>query len=232
MTAGWRLEHVTVLAEDRIGGVGGGELLRDVTFASAPGTLTLIVGRNGAGKTTLLETMAGLRTLAAGRIEVDGLPLWRGAKPRREALLRYGAALQRSESQWFARSIREELHYSMKPYGFDGDERERRAAAALEQAGLPAELLAREPWTLSGGQQRRLAWACLAAAGHGWLLLDEPTSGLDDGGIRLLRAFLGAHKAQGRGAVVATHDLDALWPLADAVVELDDGAVREAASVA
>ncbi|EXX91160.1 hypothetical protein BG53_12275, partial [Paenibacillus darwinianus] len=129
MKAGWRLDRVTVCADDG----SGGELLRSVSLCMVPGTVTLIVGRNGAGKSTLLETMAGLRALKSGRIEVDGQPLWRGAKPRREALLRYGAALQRSESQWFARSIRDELHYSMKPYGFDGHERERRAADALRQ---------------------------------------------------------------------------------------------------
>src|SRR5690606_4171562 len=110
------------------------------------------------------ETMAGLRQPAAGSIIVDGLPLWKGGRPQRDALLRFGIAMQRSEAQWFARTAREELLYAMQPYGLPAEEREGRLAAAWAASGLPAGETERRPaWSLSGGEQRRLAWACLAA---------------------------------------------------------------------
>ncbi|WP_168122700.1 ATP-binding cassette domain-containing protein [Paenibacillus sp. HB172176] len=150
-------------------------------------------------------------------------------KLNRCVLLKTGIAMQHSESQWFANTVRDELRYSLRPYKLPDAEAERRMMSALREVGLQPDLLERDPWTLSGGQQRRLALACLLACEPDWLLLDEPTAGLDAEGIERLRAVLAAHRAAGRGAVVATHDLDALLPLADAVVVVADGAVREAA---
>lgn len=228
MTADWRLHDVSVSAgdiEDRM-------LLRHISLTLKPGTITLIIGRNGAGKSTLLETMAGLRELRTGSIAIGKEPLWlpkRGKKLNRRALLQFGIAMQQSDAQWFAQTAREELLYSMRPYKLPAEEQERRMLAALEEVQLQPALLERDPWTLSGGQQRRLAIACLLACEPDWLLLDEPTAGLDAVGTRRLCALLEAHKAAGRGAVVATHDLDALLPLADTVVVVDDGEVREAA---
>lgn len=207
-------------------------LLRHISLTLKPGTITLIIGRNGAGKSTLLETMAGLRELRTGSIAIGKEPLWlpkRGKKLNRRALLQFGIAMQQSDAQWFAQTAREELLYSMRPYKLPAEEQERRMLAALEEVQLQPALLERDPWTLSGGQQRRLAIACLLACEPDWLLLDEPTAGLDAVGTRRLCALLEAHKAAGRGAVVATHDLDALLPLADTVVVVDDGEVREAA---
>ncbi|ANY69595.1 hypothetical protein BBD42_26255 [Paenibacillus sp. BIHB 4019] len=225
----WRLEEIRVCA--------AGE--RDKTLLTIKeklvfkeGTITLLIGSNGAGKSTLLETMAGLRKLNEGEIALGADNLW-VKKGRRRLLsrsvaLNTGIALQHSESQWFAATVKEELLYSLKPYKLEPPDKERRLQEALQAAGLPAELLARDPWSLSGGQQRRLALACLLACEPQWLLLDEPTAGLDAEGISRLCAVLAAHKAAGRGAVVATHDPGALLPLADEVVVVVDGSVREA----
>ncbi|MGG4146239.1 ABC transporter ATP-binding protein, partial [Paenibacillus algorifonticola] len=201
----WRLEGVSVYA--------AGE--RDKTLLTIKeklvfkeGTITLLIGSNGAGKSTLLETMAGLRRLNEGEISLGADFLWvkKGRRRRlsRSVVLNTGIALQHSESQWFAATVKEELLYSLKPYKLEPPEKERRLHDALQAAGLPAELLARDPGSLSGGQQRRLAVACLLACKPQWLLLDEPTAGLDAEGISRLCAVLAAHKAAGRGAVVAT----------------------------
>ncbi|GIQ65221.1 putative ABC transporter ATP-binding protein [Paenibacillus cisolokensis] len=195
----------------------------------AGGEITLLIGRNGAGKSTLLEALAGLREPAAGRIDLGAEPLWkRRGKPNRRVLLQLGIAPQRAHAQWFCATAADELRYSQRAAGVDGPEAAERAKAALAAVGLPPETAGRDPWTLSGGQQRRLALACLLACGPAWLLLDEPTAGLDAEGVSRLRAVLSAHKAAGGGAIIATHDPDALLPVADRVVEIDGGVVREA----
>jgi energy-coupling factor transport system ATP-binding protein len=222
----WRIDGLTVRLD------GGAEALRDVSAVFRAGRITAIVGPNGAGKTTLLETMAGLRRPSGGAVTLGGVPVWSGRRPRRDRLLRFGFAMQRSESAWFHDTARSELFASMRPYGVPGGNRTERAKAALAQAGLDEGALDRAPWTLSGGEQRRLSRACLAAAGAPWLLLDEPTAGLDAAGTAALRAWLAAHRAAGGGAVVATHDLDALWPVVDDVVVLAGGTIREAAPAA
>ncbi|WP_284239308.1 energy-coupling factor ABC transporter ATP-binding protein, partial [Paenibacillus glycanilyticus] len=232
MTGDWKLEDVSVMATNEP----NKKLLDGINLSFRKGTITLLVGHNGSGKSTLLETMAGLRRIAGGRIKNGDEPLWltKGRKPRlnKPIVMKTGIALQQSESQWFASTVKEEFDYSLKPYGIADAEKERRMASAMERAGLSMELLERDPWTLSGGQQRRLAMACLLACEPEWLLLDEPTAGLDADGIRRLCAMLDAHRAAGRGAVVATHDLDALLPLADEVAVVTGGSVREAAPAA
>ncbi|MFD0587113.1 ATP-binding cassette domain-containing protein [Paenibacillus sp. GCM10027627] len=207
-------------------------LLEDVSLSFAAGTITLLIGHNGSGKSTLLESMAGLRELQSGHISLGEDPLWirkRRKKLNRNVLLQLGISMQQSESQWFSSTVYEEMLYSMRPYKLEPGERERRTYEALGAVGLHPDMMERNPWTLSGGQQRRLALACLLACEPDWLLLDEPTAGLDAGGISRLCAVLAAHREAGRGAVVATHDLEALLPLADAVVVVRDGKVREAA---
>ncbi len=232
MNADWKLSGVSVFAD----GAEKKQLLKDVHMSFEAGKITLLTGRNGAGKSTLLETIAGIRTIQAGSVELGGNPLWvkdsRRRRLNRDVALRLGIAMQSSESQWFAATVRDELLYSLKPYDVDAANAEARMERALEGAGLPQEMLERDPWTLSGGQQRRLSLACLLACEPEWLLLDEPTAGLDAAGIRRLCAVLEAHRAAGRGAVVATHDLDALLPLADAVAVVDGGTVRAAAPAA
>lgn len=232
MSADWMLNGVSVSAD----GADKRLLLNDVNLHFKAGQITLLLGRNGAGKSTLLETMAGIRTLQEGTIGLGDASLWvstgRRKKLNRDVMLRFGISMQHAESQWFASTVREELLYSLKPYRLEGEEANRRMEYALAEAGLATELLERDPWTLSGGQQRRLSLACLLACEPEWLLLDEPTAGLDADGVRRLCAVLEAHRSAGRGAVVATHDLDALLPLADAVAVVSGGTVREAAAAA
>jgi len=233
MHADWMLNGVNVSAEN----ASDKQLLKDVHMTFKAGEITLLIGRNGAGKSTLLETMAGIRTIQSGIIELGTDQLWiehtrRRSRLNSEVVHKLGISMQNAESQWFASSVREEMLYSLKPYGLDASSMEERIREALAKTGLPAELLERDPWSLSGGQQRRLSLACLLACEPDWLLLDEPTAGLDAGGIRRLCAVLEAHRAAGRGAVVATHDLDALLPLADAVAVVSGGTVRAAAKEA
>lgn len=223
MAEPWRLERVTVAGSDPERPL----LLNDVSLAFEPGTITLLIGRNGAGKSTLLETMAGLRPLNEGAVKLGNEPLWtsrgRRRRPNRNVTLKLGLAMQHSESQWFAPAVRDELLYSLRPYSLDVPAAERRMSAALGKMGLPVSLADRDPWTLSGGQQRKLAIACLLACEPDWLLLDEPAAGLDGDGVARLRDVLAEHKAGGGGAVVATHDLEALLPLADRVILVDGG---------
>ncbi|WP_028610952.1 ATP-binding cassette domain-containing protein [Paenibacillus harenae] len=232
MSADWLLDGVSVYTE----GNAERKLLHEVHASFQAGKITLLIGKNGAGKSTLLETMAGLRAVRDGSIRLGEDSLWqphrRNKRLNRDVLLRLGISMQHSESQWFAATVREEFQYSLKPYALDKATAAQRINRSLANVGLEEAVLERDPWTLSGGQQRRLSLACLLACEPEWLLLDEPTAGLDAAGISRLCAVLQAHRAAGRGAVVATHDLDALLPLADALAVVSGGAVREAAAAA
>lgn len=228
MSADWILSNVSVLAP----GDGEKHLLKDISLRIGAGQIILLLGHNGAGKSTILESLAGLREPESGSIRLGEESLWAEVGKKRlngDVIKRIGIALQQSEAQWFASTVREELAFSLRPYQIEGEEAEARMQAAMHSVGLDPVMLDRDPWTLSGGQQRRLATACLLACEPDWLLLDEPTAGLDTDGIQRLTGMLSAYRASGRGAIVATHDLEALLPLADGLIIVRDGLAFDAA---
>ncbi|CAH1213310.1 Energy-coupling factor transporter transmembrane protein EcfT [Paenibacillus allorhizoplanae] len=199
-------------------------LLQDISFTLQEGSVTLLIGHAGSGKSTLLQVMSGLLKPQAGSITVDEQPIWlKPMKADPKQLLRFGLTFQFPEQQLFARSIGQEFAYSLRPYKLAKEERDRRIRAAthaLDPHGVFA--MDRSPFALSGGEQRRLALATTFATAPDWLLMDEPTAGLEAAAVRELLRMLRERSGRG-GLVVATHDLDTFFPLADRVLVLDHG---------
>jgi energy-coupling factor transporter ATP-binding protein EcfA2/energy-coupling factor transporter transmembrane protein EcfT len=191
------------------------------------GTLTLVLGRSGTGKTMLLEMLSGLREPSSGQISLGSTSLWTGTskrrKPNRQVLLRLGTAFQHPEQQLFANTIKEEFQYTLRPFKLSHAESNQRIQHALRLFPRePESWLERDPFQLSGGQQRRLSLALLQAAAPDWLLLDEPTAGIDAEGATLLYGQLQQRKAEGLGTIIVTHDPEALLTIADSVLILYD----------
>ncbi|GGA47208.1 ATP-binding cassette domain-containing protein [Paenibacillus physcomitrellae] len=198
-------------------------LLRDIDCVFPDDrSLTLIIGKSGSGKTTLLRTMAGLMPIGSGNVYYDELPLWNNRRLNRAALLRSSVAFQFPEHQLFARTVQGEFDYSLRPYRLPRPDKQRRISAALDGQHLPAEFLARAPFTLSGGQKRRVALASVMATEAPWLLLDEPSAGLDAKSVLRLKQELVQWKERA-GIVLVTHEMDTFLSIADRVLILDQG---------
>lgn len=166
---------------------GGREVLhRDLDLALRAGELAALTGPSGSGKTTLLRVLLGLEAPAAGTI-------------RRPARERTAFVPQEPEHSFVARTVREEVTAS--PWAQD----EAAAEALLERAGL-AHLAAANPFTLSGGEQRRLAIVAALAQRPRLLVLDEPTVGLDDARLADVIALLDRAREEGCAIIAATHD--------------------------
>ncbi|MCL6593821.1 MAG: ATP-binding cassette domain-containing protein, partial [Alicyclobacillus sp.] len=192
------------------------------------GELTLLIGPVGAGKSSLLQTLAGVVPPAAGQVWYDGQPLWHGRRAAPSLLLRAGLVFQSPEQQLFARTVQGEFDYSLRPYHLPSDVAAARTAAALAGIGLGKQVLSQSPWTLSGGQRRRAAVATTLATAADWLFLDEPTAGLDALAlpqlVQTLQQLRNERRERGRGGlVVASHEIDALLPIADRVWLWADG---------
>jgi energy-coupling factor transport system ATP-binding protein len=176
-----------------------------------------LVGANGAGKSTLLGVLAGLRRPERGRVVVAGRSFYR----RRGLDVGHGLvalAPQFPEYAFVSGRIDRETAISGLPAG-----------AVLAAAGLPADLGARAPHDLSGGERRRLALALALQMGRPLVLLDEPTAALDARGRDAVLAQLAALPAD-TALVVASHDETFLRAAGCRVVEVaPDGLVaREA----
>ncbi|MDO4687008.1 MAG: ABC transporter ATP-binding protein [Corynebacterium sp.] len=137
------------------------------------GASTVITGHNGAGKTTLLLTLSGLLRPLGGRITGFARPpyTWKS----RELARRIGYVFQDPEHQFVARTVIDELRVGPQVMGVDAEERIEELLARLRLEHL-AEA---NPFTLSGGQKRRLSVATALVAAPELLMLDEPTFGQD-----------------------------------------------------
>lgn len=191
------------------------------------GQVLAVTGPNGVGKSTLGLTLAGLLAPAAGELDAtDTLADGLGAAPHtwtsRELAARIGTVFQDPEHQFVARSVREEVEAGPRALG--APDATERATALLDEFGL-AHLADANPFTLSGGEQRRLAIASVIAARPPVVVLDEPTSGQDRATWQAVVGRLGALADAGTAVVAVTHDRDLVRALdADEVLLGPDGA--------
>lgn len=171
---------------------------------------TVITGPNGAGKSTLALTLAGLIPEQAGEVRAaPELAGRRGVRPirwtSRELLTRIGMVFQEPEHQFLAQTLRDELAVGPRALGWDQARTDAVVDELLERLGL-APLALANPFTLSGGQKRRLSVATVLAGAPEVIVLDEPTFGQDRRGWISLVALLQEEIARGRSIIAVTHD--------------------------
>jgi energy-coupling factor transport system ATP-binding protein len=201
--------------------------LRDVSLRIDPGERVGIAGRTGSGKSTLVQHLAGLLQPTAGCVLLDGTPAHRRSAAARRLRRRVGIAFQYPEDQIFEQTVFREVGFGPRNLGLHESEIASRVNWALSAVGLDAEAMGgRTPFTLSGGEMRRVALASILALRPDVLILDEPTAGLDPRGRRELLERLAASRATPEMTLIAvSHDLDSLARVADRVIVLCDGEV-------
>ncbi len=192
-------------------------VLRDISFAVAPGEAVALVGGCGAGKSTLLLHLNGTLTAERGHLQVAGQPVDRqNAAAARQAV---GLVFQDPDDQLFMPTVWEDVIFGPLNQNLPRHEAEQRAMQALLQVGM-AHLRERPPYKLSGGEKRAVAIATVLAMEPDILVLDEPSANLDPQARRRLIALLrGFHHTR----VVATHDLELVVELCSRVLLLDGG---------
>jgi energy-coupling factor transport system ATP-binding protein len=176
------------------------------------GAGTVVTGPNGAGKSTLALTLAGLLPELAGEVvATPALAARSGRRPSRwrstELLTRIGTVFQEPEHQFLATTLRDELAVGPRALRMPAAEVDAIVDELLERLDL-ASLAEAHPFTLSGGQKRRLSVATVLASSPAVIVLDEPTFGQDRRGWSELVALLQREIARGRTVVAVTHDAD------------------------
>lgn len=201
--------------------------LKDVSLEIAPGERVGIAGHTGSGKSTLVQHLAGLLTPTDGRVRLDGTPAHERSGTARDHRRRIGIAFQYPEDQVFEQTVFQEVAFGPRNQGLDKSEIAERVRWALEMVGLdPSKVTDRVPFTLSGGEMRRVALASILAMRPEVLVLDEPTAGLDPQGRRELLSRMQAWQEETNAThILVSHDLDALARTVERVVVLKEGRV-------
>ncbi|WP_394248609.1 ABC transporter ATP-binding protein [Arthrobacter pityocampae] len=210
----------------------GPAAVEDLAVDVRAGQALSITGPNGAGKSTAALTLGGLLRPRAGRLDaLPGLAGAAGSDPFRwrspQLVQRIGTVFQEPEHQFLTPSVAEELEFGPRRVGGTADPR--RTGELAERLRL-THLLRANPFTLSGGEKRRLSVATMLATAPRILILDEPTFGQDALTwaelVTLLRELIDA----GVAVVSVTHDADFIAALGGATLHVSGGAGRLVAS--
>ena len=194
----------------------GRPVVRDARAELHAGQALCLVGPNGSGKSSLALALAGLLAPSAGAVVADDVLLQadparlpRSADPYRwrprELVSRIGSVFQEPQHQFVAATCAQELAVGPRRIGLSEPQVRQRVDALLERLGLAA-LARANPFTLSGGEQRRLSVGTALATRPRVLVLDEPTFGQDEHTWAQLVGLLHELLDGGTAVVAATHD--------------------------
>ena len=193
----------------------GPQALRRVDLRAGAGEFVALLGHTGSGKTTLAQILAGLLKPSEGQVLLDGGEVKRG---------RVGLAFQFPEEGFFEETVLEDVAFGPRNLGLPDPESH--AHRALSRVGLDPEVFGpRSPFSLSGGEARKVGIAGVLAVDPEVLILDEPTAGLDPEGALGLSEVLRALRRDGRTLVLISHDMDLVAELAERAVVLRHGEV-------
>ncbi len=201
------------------------------------GRATALVGPNGSGKSTLALALAGLARHTGGELTARPPLLGRGSglvrepdrwRPR-DLVRRIGSVFQDPRHQFVASTVIDELAVGPRRIGLPVAAVDARTDELLQRLRL-THLAQANPFTLSGGEQRRLSVATALATRPRVLVLDEPTFGQDSRTWAELVDLLAGLLDDGAALVTATHDTALVEALADDVLVLDAGAVQQRVS--
>ena len=202
--------------------------LHDVSFSVKDGSYVAIIGHTGSGKSTILQHLNALLKPTEGIVElgdktIDSTTGNKDLKPLRKKV---GIVFQFPEAQLFEETVEKDIAFCPKNFGVSEEEALNIAAEVIQTVGLPADVLKKSPFDLSGGQMRRVAIAGVLAMKPEVLVLDEPTAGLDPKGrLEMMEMFYKLNKEQNMTIVLVTHQMNDVSDYADHVVVIESGKV-------
>ena len=205
------------------------EVLKNINLDIKEGKISSIIGRSGSGKSTLVEMINALNIPSKGEVKINDFIITNKSKRIKninDLRVNIGLIFQFPEEQFFNMTVYDEISFGMKYFNYKTKDIEKRVKDSLKMVGLNQNYINRNPFTLSNGEKRKVAFASILAFNPEVIILDEPTIGLDSISkknlIILLRNLKTRYK---KTIIIVSHDNDLIHKISDYIYVLDNGEI-------
>lgn len=204
------------------------KILDDIDLRIKVGAINVIIGSIGSGKSSLVEMLNAVIYPTKGNVKVGQFNISSTEKIKNINDLRFnvGYISQFPEEQFFCENVKKEIAFEIDFFNYRKNNIDKRISDSLKMVGLDDSYLKRDPFSLSGGEARRVALASALVINPEILVIDEPTYGLDSQGktnlIKILRTI---KRRYNKTIIIVTNDVEFAHILADYIFVLDNGKV-------
>lgn len=203
------------------------EVLKNINLEINEGEFIGLIGHTGCGKTTLIQHFNGLLKPTSGKVFVEGIDINKKGVKLKLIRQKIGLVFQYPENQLFEETIYQEVAFGPKKLGLPEEKIEKRVREALKIVDLDYNLYAeRSPFSLSGGEMRRVALASILSIRPKMLVLDEPTANLDpQGRDNILSEIKKAHRDFGMTVVLISHNMEKIAEIVKRLLVMNRGEI-------
>lgn len=203
------------------------EVLKNINLEINEGEFIGLIGHTGCGKTTLIQHFNGLLKPTSGKVFVKGIDINKKGVKLKLIRQKIGLVFQYPENQLFEETIYQEVAFGPRKLGLPEEKIEKRVREALKIVDLDYNLYAeRSPFSLSGGEMRRVALASILSIRPKMLVLDEPTANLDpQGRDNILSEIKKVHRDFGMTVVLISHNMEKIAEIVKRLLVMNRGEI-------
>lgn len=201
--------------------------LKGINLKVNRGEFIGIIGHTGCGKTTLLQLLNGLIEPTKGQIFIENVDIHKNKKKLKEIRKKIGLSFQYPENQFFEENIFKEIAFGPKNMGVTEEQLVQSVKKSLQMVDMDYRSFKdRSPFSLSGGEMRRVAIASILAIDPEVIILDEPTASLDPQSCsKLLSVIVELYQKYHKTIIMVSHNMEIMAKLARRIIVMEKGEI-------
>ena len=211
-----KVEHLTKKFKEKV-------IFEDINCTLETGKTYAIVGKSGAGKTTFLNVLSGLEQPSSGKVVITDLTV--NGKNRKKLYRTTFGFIFQNFGLIDTETVKQNLELGFANQKLTKGQKSKRMQSALKQVGLEKMPFNQKVYTLSGGEQQRIALARILLKTPKVIFADEPTGSLDSENSQVVLKTLLNNFDPAATIVIATHD-PSVWQECDYLIKIEDKKIK------